>query len=193
MDKKLVIIDGSSLFYRAFYALPLLSHNGIYTNAVYGFLRMLAGLYRNLDPEYIAVAFDKDRYTFRNEIYKDYKATRKSAPAELVPQFKLIKDLLRVMGVAVYEMAGYEGDDILGTLAFKYKDELPVLIVTGDRDSLQLSSAKVTVFLTQKGISNMAEMTPSAVVQKYGIKPSQIIDMKALMGCLLYTSPSPRD
>ena len=182
MDKKIVIIDGSSLFYRAFYALPLLSHNGIYTNAVYGFLRMLAGLYRNLDPEYIAVAFDKDRYTFRNEIYKDYKATRKSAPAELVPQFKLIKDLLRVMGVAVYEMAGYEGDDILGTLAFKYKDELPVLIVTGDRDSLQLSSEKVTVFLTQKGISNMAEMTPSAVVQKYGIKPSQIIDMKALMG-----------
>lgn len=182
MDKKLVIIDGSSLFYRAFYALPILSYNGVYTNAVYGFLRMLCGIYRNLNPEYVAVAFDKDRYTFRSEIYKDYKATRKAAPIELVPQFKLIKDILRVMGVAVYEIQGYEGDDILGTLALKYKDEISVSIVTGDRDSLQLSEDKITILLTQKGISNMAEMTPSAVFKKYGIMPSQIVDMKALMG-----------
>jgi DNA polymerase-1 len=182
MDKKLVIIDGSSLLYRAFYALPLLSKNGIYTNAVYGFLRMLLSVYRMLEPDYVAVSFDKSRESFRTEIYKEYKGNRKPAPDELVPQFDLIKEVLRVMGVAVYEPEGYEGDDVLGTLSARYEKDMPVYVVTGDRDALQLSDDRVTVMLTQKGISQMAEMTPAAVQEKYKITPRQVIDMKALMG-----------
>lgn len=182
MENKLVIIDGSSLLYRAFYALPPLSKNGVYTNAVFGFLRMLLSIYRTLDPEYMAVSFDKSRETFRTKMYSEYKATRKPAPDELVPQFALIKEVLRVMGVAVYEPEGYEGDDVLGTLSRRYGDSLPVYIVTGDRDALQLSDEHVTVLLTRKGISQMDAMTPEAVMEKYQITPSQVIDMKALMG-----------
>lgn len=184
MKKKLVIIDGSSLLYRAFFALPptMTSPDGTPTNAIYGFLRMLLGLYRDLDPEYMAVTFDKDRHTFRTDIFADYKATRKPAPPELIPQFDLILDVLSVLGVAVYSIPGYEGDDILGTLSARYEKELPVDIVTGDRDALQLSSSRTTVLLTQKGITHMAVMTPEAIYEKYHITPSQVIDMKALMG-----------
>lgn len=184
MENKLAIIDGSSLLYRAFYALPptMTSPDGMPTNAVYGFLRMLLSLYRELDPAYVAVTFDKDRQTFRTEMYDGYKATRKPAPAELVPQFDLILEVMHVMGVAVYSLSGYEGDDVLGTLSARYEKELPVAIVTGDRDALQLASDRTTVYLTQKGISSMSELTPKAVEEKYGITPSQVIDMKALMG-----------
>lgn len=184
MENKLAIIDGSSLLYRAFYALPptMTSPDGVPTNAVYGFLRMLLSLYRELDPAYVAVTFDKDRQMFRMEMYDGYKATRKPAPAELVPQFDLILEVMHVMGVAVYSLSGYEGDDVLGTLSARYEKELPVAIVTGDRDALQLASDRTTVYLTQKGISSMSEMTPKAVEEKYGITPSQVIDMKALMG-----------
>ncbi len=184
MEKKLVIIDGSSLLYRAFYALPptMTSPEGIPTNAVFGFLRMLLGLYRDLDPEYMAITFDKDRRTFRTEMFDGYKATRKPAPPELVPQFDLIRDVMRVLGAAVYSVDGYEGDDILGTLSARYEKEMPVLIVTGDRDALQLASERTTVLLTQKGITQMAAMTPAAVEERYHITPSQVIDMKALMG-----------
>lgn len=184
MENKLAIIDGSSLLYRAFYALPptMTSPDGVPTNAVYGFLRMLLSLYRELDPAYVAVTFDKDRQTFRTEMYDGYKATRKPAPAELVPQFDLILEVMHVMGVAVYSLSGYEGDDVLGTLSARYEKELPVAIVTGDRDALQLASDRTTVYLTQKGISSMSEMMPKAVEEKYGITPSQVIDMKALMG-----------
>lgn len=184
MENKLAIIDGSSLLYRAFYALPptMTSPDGVPTNAVYGFFRMLLSLYRELDPAYVAVTFDKDRQTFRTEMYDGYKATRKPAPAELVPQFDLILEVMHVMGVAVYSLSGYEGDDVLGTLSARYEKELPVAIVTGDRDALQLASDRTTVYLTQKGISSMSEMTPKAVEEKYGITPSQVIDMKALMG-----------
>ena len=143
MENKLVIIDGSSLLYRAFYALPPLSKNGVCTNAVFGFLRMLLSIYRTLNPEYMAVSFDKSRETFRTKMYSGYKATRKPAPDELVPQFALIKEVLRVMGVAVYEPEGYEGDDVLGTLSRRYEESLPVYIVTGDRDALQLSDEHV--------------------------------------------------
>ena len=184
MEKKLVIIDGSSLLYRAFYALPptMTSPEGIPTNAVFGFLRMLLGLYRDFDPEYMAITFDKDRHTFRTDMFDGYKATRKPAPPELVPQFDLIRDVMRVLGAAVYSLDGYEGDDILGTLSLRYEKEMPVYIVTGDRDALQLSSDRTTVYLTQKGITQMAAMTPAAVEEKYHITPAQVIDMKALMG-----------
>ena len=163
MEKKLVIIDGNSLLYRAFYALPLLSKNGVYTNGVYGFLRMLLSVYRTMDPEYMAVSFDKDKHTFRTDMYEEYKGTRKPAPPELSPQFALIREVLRVMGVAWYEVAGFEGDDILGTLAARYEKKMPVAVITGDRDALQLVTDRITVYLTHKGISDMAEMTPRAV------------------------------
>lgn len=183
MEKKLVVIDGNSLLYRAFYALPpLTAPDGTPTNGVYGFLRMLLGLYRDLDPAYLAVSFDKDKHTFRMEKYADYKGTRKPAPPDLVPQFALIRDVLRAMGAAVYEISGYEGDDILGTLAAEYEKDMPVALITGDRDALQLASGRTTVYLTQKGISTMAAMTPEAVEEKYGITPAQVVDMKALMG-----------
>lgn len=184
MEKKLVIIDGSSLLFRAFYALPVTmrSPDGTPTNAVYGFLRMLLRLYQQLDPEYMAVAFDKDRYTFRTEMYEGYKSTRKPAPPELVPQFSLIRDVLSVMGVAVYELDGYEGDDILGSLAARYEKEMPVAVVTGDRDALQLVSDDTTVYLTKRGITEMDAITPSRLQEIYGLTPSQVIDIKALMG-----------
>ena len=182
MEKKLVIIDGSSLLYRAFYALPILSYNGIPTNAVMGFLNMLYDIYKKMDPEYVAVSFDKSKDTFRSELYTDYKSTRKPAPPELIPQFDLIREALRTLGAAVYEVAGYEGDDILGTLAAHYEKEMPVAIVTGDRDALQLSNEQTTVYITQKGVSRMAAMTPEAIFEKYHITPRQVIDMKALMG-----------
>ena len=182
MEKKLVVVDGSSLLYRAFFGLPPLSYHGIPTNAVMGFLNMLYDIYKNFDPEYMAVSFDKNKQTFRSEVYKEYKATRKPAPPELVPQFALIREALRTLGAAVYEVDGYEGDDILGTLAARYEKELPVFIVTGDRDALQLATKDTTVYITQRGVSQMAAMTPEAVVEKYGITPRQVIDMKALMG-----------
>lgn len=183
MEKKLVVIDGSSLLYRAFYALPLLTNNeGVYTNAVYGFLRMLLKLYGELDPAYVAVSFDKGAHTFRNDLYKEYKGTRKATPQELLSQFSLMKDVLESMGIAVYEKAGYEGDDILGTLACRYESALPVAVVTGDRDALQLVSGNTTVYLTKKGISQMAEMTEETVFDTYGVTPEQIVDLKALMG-----------
>ena len=182
MNRRLMIVDGNSLLYRAFYALPALSKNGVYTNAVYGFLRMFLGAWRVLLPEYAAVCFDKSKETFRMELFSDYKGTRKETPAELVPQFPLIRDVLRVLGIAQYELAGFEGDDLIGTLAAMYEKEIPVSIVTGDRDALQLVTERTTVLLTQHGTSDMAEMTPAAVLEKYHITPSQVVDMKALSG-----------
>ena len=184
MKERIIIIDGSSLLYRAFYAIPVLTDSqGNYTNAVYGFLNMLLKLYEELDPQYIAVAFDKDKHTFRNDLFDGYKATRKPAPDELRPQFSLIREVLSCLGIHVLEMEGYEGDDIIGTVAKGVeKDNLDVHIVTGDRDALQLVDDAITVELTKKGITNMLAVTPEVMKDEYGYTPSQVIDMKALMG-----------
>lgn len=184
MKERIIIIDGSSLLYRAFYAIPVLTDSqGNYTNAVYGFLNMLLKLYEELDPQYIAVAFDKDKHTFRNDLYDGYKATRKAAPDELRPQFALIREVLSSLGIHVLEMEGYEGDDIIGTLAKGIqKEDLDIHIVTGDRDALQLVDDAITVELTKKGITNMLAVTPEVMKEEYGYTPSQVIDMKALMG-----------
>lgn len=184
MKEKLVIIDGSSLLYRAFYAIPPLTDSqGRYTNAVYGFLNMLLKLYADLDPQYVAVAFDKGKYTFRNDLYDGYKATRKPAPDELGSQFGLIREVLACLGIHVLEQEGYEGDDVIGTIARQMEQTgLAVAIVTGDRDALQLVDDKVTVYLTKKGITNMVAVTPQVMTEDYGYTPSQVIDMKALMG-----------
>ena len=184
MKEKLVIIDGSSLLYRAFYAIPMLTDSrGNYTNAVYGFLNMLLKLYEELQPNYVAVAFDKDKHTFRNDMYDGYKATRKPAPDELRPQFALIREVLASLGIAVVEMDGYEGDDILGTIAtHSVEHNLDIAIVTGDRDALQLVNDQITVYLTKKGITTMLAVTPDVMVKEYGYTPEQVVDMKSLMG-----------
>lgn len=182
--KKLMIIDGSSLLFRAFFALPpLKSALGTPTNAVYGFLTMLIKLYEEIHPDYIAVAFDKGRQTFRTEMYSEYKGNRPDAPEDLRPQFSLIQDVLKAMGICVIEEEGFEGDDILGSLSKKFaSSELAVQIITGDRDNLQLVSDYSHVFLTKKGISDMLEITLENMQDLYGYEPDKVIQMKALMG-----------
>lgn len=184
MGKKFIIIDGSSLVHRAFYALPLLqTAAGHYTNAVYGFTTMLVKLLEQMNPDYIAVAFDKSKVTFRNELYEAYKGQRKETPKELAEQFPLIKDLLHAFGICVLEEQGYEADDIIGTLSLKAEKEgHEVFIVTGDKDALQLISPFTTILLTKKGISDMESFDEEVFYQKYGIHSNQQIDLKGLMG-----------
>ena len=184
MKETLLIIDGSSLLYRAFYAISSLTDSqGRPTNAVYGFLNMLLKLYEQLEPHYVAVAFDKDKHTFRNDLYDGYKATRKPAPDDLRPQFPLIREVLECLGIHVLELEGYEGDDIIGTVARQMEaKDFHIDIVTGDRDALQLVDENVTVHLTKKGITNMLAVTPDVMAAEYGYAPSQVVDMKALMG-----------
>ncbi|VBB08751.1 dna polymerase a [Lucifera butyrica] len=184
MSRTFVIIDGSSLVHRAFYALPVLTTtSGRYTNAVYGFTTMLMKLLDDIKPDAVAIAFDKGRTTFRTELYADYKAHRKATPAELSEQFPLVQEVVQAFGITVLEKEGFEGDDIIGTLAQKAAGwGYEALIVTGDRDALQLIDAKVKVMLTKKGISEMDVMDCKAVQAKYGVTPKQIIDLKGLMG-----------
>lgn len=184
MSRTLVLIDGSSLLHRAFYALPLLrSTTGQYTNAVYGFTTMLVKLLNDVKPDAIIVAFDKGKATFRNEVYSAYKAQRKATPPELAEQFPTIRELLATMGIAVFEEAGYEADDILGTFARKGSEAgFQVDIVTGDRDALQLINPTTKVMLTRKGISEIEVVDEAALKEKYGLEPRQIIDLKGLMG-----------
>lgn len=181
---KLIIIDGNSIAYRAFYALPLLSNSsGLHTNAVYGFTTMLLKLIEEEQPTHFLVAFDAGKETFRHESYKEYKGGRAKTPPELSEQFPLLKELLGAMNIALYEQPGYEADDIIGTLSRKAGSEgQSVLIVSGDKDMLQLASVQVTVALTRKGISEVDRYDPQEINEKYGLRPEQIIDLKGLMG-----------
>lgn len=183
MDKFL-LVDGSSLLHRAFYALPVLTtQNGEYTNAVYGFIMMLNKVIGLEQPDYLCVTFDKSRHTFRTEKYADYKGTRKETPSELKPQFQLVKEALDALCIHWEELDGYEGDDILGTLAAWGKQEnMENHILTGDRDLLQLINENTTVYLTKKGITDIRPYDTAALMEQYALSPAQIIDMKALMG-----------
>lgn len=184
MPRKFVIIDGSSLVHRAFYALPLLTTaSGLYTNAVYGFTTMLVKLLADVKPDAMAVAFDKSRVTFRNGMYAEYKAHRKPTPSELTVQFSLVHEMVRAFGIAVLEEGGFEADDIIGSLACQAgRQGYDVVIVTGDRDALQLIGPSTHVLLTRKGISEMELFDRQALIAKYGVTPEQIIDLKGLMG-----------
>lgn len=184
MPRKFVIIDGSSLVHRAFYALPLLTTaSGLYTNAVYGFTTMLVKLLADVRPDAMAVAFDKSRVTFRNEVYADYKAHRKPTPTELAEQFPLVHEMVRAFGIALLEESGFEADDIIGSLSCQANRQgYEVVIVTGDRDALQLINSTTRVLLTRKGISEMEMFDREALIAKYGVTPEQIIDLKGLMG-----------
>ena len=182
--KKIMILDGNSLLFRAFYALPpLKTKKGQYTNAVYGFLSMLYKLIDTYSPEYLCVAFDPEKPTFRHQQYKDYKATRQKAPNELVQQFQLIRDVLDIHRIKRVEVEGFEADDLAGTFACAAKEQgTDVYLVTSDKDYLQLIDENVKVILTKKGVSNTEEMDLKSMEEEYGLTPEQFVDLKALMG-----------
>lgn len=182
--QKLILIDGNSILYRAFFALPLLSNDkGVYTNAVFGFTKMLMKVLEEEKPSHVLVAFDAGKTTFRHEAYKEYKGGRQKTPPELSEQFLLVRELLDASLIKHYELDQYEADDIIGTLANRAtRLNFDVRVITGDKDMLQLVSDQVHVHITRKGISEMDLYTPESLEEKLTLKPDQIIDMKALMG-----------
>jgi DNA polymerase-1 len=185
LSKKIILIDGNSLVYRAFFALPvsLVTSYGQVTNAVYGFTSMLIKLMREFKPDAIVVAFDKAAPTFRHDRYAEYKAHREKAPAELPEQFPLVKEVLEALQIPIFEVEGYEADDILATLARKAKEKSnSVLIVTGDRDALQLIDENVKVVTTKKGLSDIVIYDRAKVVERWGVPPEKIPDFLALKG-----------
>ncbi|OBJ04505.1 DNA polymerase I [Mycobacterium alsense] len=182
----LMLLDGNSLAFRAFYALPaenFKTRGGLTTNAVYGFTAMLINLLRDEAPTHIAAAFDVSRQTFRSERYPEYKANRSSTPDEFHGQIDITKEVLNALGITVLSEAGFEADDLIATLATQAESQgYRVLVVSGDRDSLQLVSDDVTVLYPRKGVSELTRFTPEAVVEKYGLTPKQYPDFAALRG-----------
>ncbi|SNZ11813.1 DNA polymerase I [Terribacillus aidingensis] len=184
MTKKLVLIDGNSIAYRAFFALPLLNNDkGIHTNAIYGFTTMLLRILENENPTHILVAFDAGKTTFRHETFKEYKGGRQKTPPELSEQFPLLRELLDAFSIKHYQLSQYEADDIIGTLAKQAEqEEYEVKVISGDKDLLQLVSDKTTIQLTRKGISETDSYTPEFLLENMEVTADQIVDMKALMG-----------
>lgn len=182
---KLVLIDGNSLSFRGFYALPLLSNKaGIHTNAVYGFAMLLEKILKEEKPNHFLVAFDAGKTTFRHEKYSEYKGGRQKTPPELSEQFPYIRQLLDAYHIKRYELDNYEADDIIGTLSKEAdKAGFQTIIITGDRDLTQLATDNVTIYYTKKGVTDVDHYTPDFIAEKYnGLTPNQIIDMKGLMG-----------
>lgn len=185
--KRFVLIDSLALIHRAYHALPpLTTSRGEQVNAVYGFATMLLRVIDDLKPEFIAAAFDKKTPTFRHIEYKEYKAKRPPMDEALKPQIPLAKKFVEAMGIAEFELDGYEADDIIGTLSQKVTDgEIPadeVYIVTGDRDTLQLVTPKIKIYTTRQKISEVVIYDEAAIKEKYGLLPTQIVDYKALTG-----------
>ena len=182
--KKILLIDGSSLIFRAFYAIKnLTTKDGVFVNGVYGFLNMYYKALELTNPTHVFVAFDKGSKTFRHTEYSDYKGTRDKAPNEITYQFGILKDLLSSMNVNYLELDEYEADDILGTIAkMAQKEGFEVDIFTGDRDYLQLVDDNIFVYLTKKGISEIKLMDNNAIFEDFGISPKQLIEVKALQG-----------
>ena len=184
MADKFLVIDGSSLIHRAFFALPpLMTKQGLHTGAVYGLCNMLLKLLGDLQPAYMAVAFDKSRKTFRTELYADYKGQRKPTPSELSEQFPLAMKVLDTMGIPTLELDNYEADDIIGTFAVHAPEDVEVIIVTGDRDELQLVDTRTKVYYTKRGISDIQVFDEAEFAANYeGLVPKQLIELKGLMG-----------
>ena len=182
----LLLLDGHSLAYRAFYALPVENFStttGQPTNAVYGFTSMLVNLLRDEAPSHVAVAFDVSRKSFRTDRFPDYKATRASSPDGFKGQVELIKEVVRALGISTLQVEGFEADDVIATLATEGRDRgLQVQIVSGDRDTFQLVDDVTTVLYPKKGVSDLARMTPESVEEKYGLTPAQYPDFAALRG-----------
>ncbi|MCI6609891.1 MAG: DNA polymerase I [Ezakiella sp.] len=178
-----LVIDGSSLVNRAFYAMhPLTNKKGIQTHAILGFIRMLDRLIDTYEPARLAVLFDAKGENFRKKLYPDYKANRTGFPVELSLQITILAKLLEARGIAVYEEPGIEADDLAGSIATKYKDDYKIYLVTGDRDYFQLVDNNVSVIYTKKGISETVEYTPEIIEEYYGFSANSLIDLKALMG-----------
>jgi DNA polymerase-1 len=187
--KKILLIDGNSVAYRAFFAMhsqleKFKNHQGLHTGAIYAFHLMLDNVLEKIKPTHVLVAFDAGKTTFRNQIYPEYKAGRKKTPSEFSEQLPFIRKLLEVRGISWYELPNYEADDILGTLAkrMETKGNSQIVILSGDRDLTQLASDKVGVEITKKGVTEIEEYTPAYIMKKFGITPEKIVDMKALMG-----------
>lgn len=179
--EKLLIIDGNSLVNRAFYALPLLTNqNGEYSNAVYGFANILIKFITEHKPTHIAVAFDHAKKTFRNDIYAEYKGTRKGMPEELRSQMPILKDMLSTMNIKIYEQNGIEADDIIGTIA--KSTDVETIILSGDRDVLQLIDSSTCVWITKKGITEVLEVNQDNMQEEFGYLPYQVVEMKSIMG-----------
>ena len=183
MDK-IILLDGNSLSYRAFYAMPALQNkSGLYTNSVYGFTLMLERMLEDIKPKYALVAFDKGKQTFRHKTYQEYKGTRDKTPSELVEQFGYVRELLDSYGIKYEEHFDYEADDIIGSYAkLAEKAGLEVIIISGDKDLTQLASDNITIYYTRRGVTEVDHYTPEFINEKYGLSPEQIIDMKGLMG-----------
>ena len=184
MNQRLIIIDGNSIINRAFYALPDMSNSeGLKTNAIYGFTRMLFKIIDDYKPTHISVAFDKKAPTFRHQEFADYKAGRKKMPDELRQQLEPLKELLDAFNIHRMEMAGYEADDLIGTVSKMGEDnDYTVYIVTGDKDAIQLASNKTTTLITKKGVGEVEEYNYDSVIERYEMTPTQFIDLKGLMG-----------
>ena len=181
MEEKLIVVDGNSLLNRAFYALPLLTNrNGEFSNAVYGFANMLIKVITETKPTKICVAFDYGKKNFRHTLYADYKGTRKKTPDELVEQFGLAKRMLSYMGITYLEKSGIEADDIIGRVA--KSTNIPTIILSGDKDVLQLIDQSTEVWLTRKGTSEVEKIDLENLKIRFGWTPSQVIDFKALCG-----------
>lgn len=179
--EKIVLIDGNSLINRAFYAVSLLTNkDGVYTNAVYGFVNMLLKVVTDTKPKYLAVAFDVKAPTFRHKMYAEYKAGRRAMPEELKPQFATLKEILKKMNIKIIEQEGIEADDILGTLSKRFQTH--TVILTGDRDALQLVDDSTEVWLTKKGLSEIERVTEENIKQLFGVDAAGIIELKSLMG-----------
>lgn len=184
IKRKWMIIDGNSLLNRTFYALPPLTNTkGIHTNAIYGFASILMKIIDEEKPDYMGVAFDERKPTFRHKDFKEYKAGRLKMPEELAEQFPLLKEMLKSFGIEMLSLEGYEADDLIGTLS-RYGEEqgLEVNIITGDRDAFQLASDQVMIWYTKKGISHLDKINKEEILKKYEINPKQLIDVKGLMG-----------
>ena len=185
MKPRILLLDGHSLAYRAFFALPVenfTTSTGQHTNAIYGFASMIMNLIRDEKPTHIAAAFDVSRKTFRTEKFPEYKANRASTPDEFRSQISYITELLDAFKIPHFEMEGFEADDIIATIVDRFKGEAEILICSGDRDSFQLINDHVTVLYPKKGVTELARMTPDAVVEKYGLTPAQYPDFAALRG-----------
>lgn len=184
--KKIVLIDGSSLAFRAFYSITDIEKfknaSGLHTNALYSFKLMMDSILQQFEPTHILVAFDKPGGTFRNDLFESYKGNRQKMPTEFKEQLPYLRVLLDGMGIVHYEMAGYEADDIIATMAQKAEKCDSVTIVSGDKDLIQLASDITSVYLTKRGISELEIYTPETIYDKYQLKPDQIIDLKGLMG-----------
>ena len=182
--KKLILIDGNSVAFRAFYGLPLLSNqSGLHTNAIFGYARLLEKLIADEAPTHFLVAFDAGKSTFRHKQYEEYKGGRQKMPPELGEQLAPIRRLIDAYGIKRYELDEYEADDIIGTMSRKADEEgFETIIITGDRDLTQLASANTVIYYTKKGISDIDKYTPEYIEEIYGLNPEQIVDLKGLMG-----------